>query len=101
MTTPDSSEPTPDATTRRTRLGTRRATVGISQDELAHRVHVGRTLVQRFERGDVPLLVVSVVRMARELGTSVEDLFADAVEAADAAERKHPKLGRVLERARG
>ena len=80
----------------RTRLAARRVERGIGQDELAHRAHVGRTLVQRFERGGVPLPIITAVRMARTLGTSVEELFADAVEAADAAEKHHPRLGRSL-----
>ena len=80
----------------RSRFAARRVAKGLGQDELAHRTLVSRSLVQRFERGEVPLPIISAVRLARELGTTVDDLFADAVIAADAIEKKHARHGKPL-----
>jgi len=51
-----------------------RKRAGFTQQQLAERVGVGRVAIARIEAGAVPL-VVNALRIARELGESVECLF--------------------------
>lgn len=63
---------------------TRRA-AGFQQDGLAERSGVPQGTISRIENGTAPL-VTNALRLARALGTTVEDLFDDLL-AADDAER--------------
>ena len=50
---------------------------GISQSELARQVGVGKTTIGEAERGDRLPNVVTAIRIARALNTTVEELWGD------------------------
>jgi DNA-binding XRE family transcriptional regulator len=65
-----------DATAVGRRVRRRRRSVGLSQDELATRASVSRQAVGALEAGRHLPRVDAAVRLARALGTTVEDLLA-------------------------
>ena len=50
---------------------------GISQSELARRVGVGKTTISEIERGDRLPNVLTAIRIARALKTTVEEIWGD------------------------
>ncbi len=50
---------------------------GISQRELARRIGVGKTTISEIERGDRLPNVLTAIRIARALGTTVEEIWRD------------------------
>ena len=50
---------------------------GISQSELARRVGVGKTTVSEIERRDRLLNVMTAIRIARAMKTTVEEIWGD------------------------
>ena len=50
---------------------------GISQRELARRIGVGKTTISEIERGDRLPNVLTAIRMARALETTVEEIWGD------------------------
>lgn len=50
---------------------------GISQSELARRVGVGKTTVSEIERRDRLPNVMTAIRIARALNTTVEEIWGD------------------------
>lgn len=50
---------------------------GISQRELARRVGVGKTTISEIERGDRLPNVLTAIRIARALETTVEEIWGD------------------------
>ena len=50
---------------------------GISQRELARRIGVGKTTISEIERGDRLPTVLTAIRMARALDTTVEEIWGD------------------------
>lgn len=50
---------------------------GISQRELAQRVGVGKTTISEIERGDRLPNVMTAIRIARALKTTVEEIWGD------------------------
>ncbi len=50
---------------------------GISQSELARRVGVGKTTISEIERGDRLPNVLTAIRIARALETTVEEIWGD------------------------
>ncbi len=50
---------------------------GISQSELARRVRVGKTTISEIERGDRLPNVITAIRIARALETTVEEIWGD------------------------
>ena len=48
---------------------------GITQSELAHRVGVTRQTIHSIEKGKYKPTIELALRLARELGVAVEDLF--------------------------
>lgn len=50
---------------------------GISQRELARRVGVGKTTISEIERGDRLPNVMTAIRIARALKTTVEEIWGD------------------------
>lgn len=50
---------------------------GISQSELARRVGVGKTTVSEIERRDRLPNVMTAIRIARTLKTTVEEIWGD------------------------
>ena len=61
-------------------IKTQRASLGISQEELAHRAGLHRTYVSDLERGVRNPSVDSVEKLARALELSVSKLFERASE---------------------
>jgi transcriptional regulator with XRE-family HTH domain len=49
-----------------------------SQDELAYEAEIDRSHVGRVERGDNNVAVLTLVRLCKVLGISLEDLMKDA-----------------------
>lgn len=68
--------------------------MGLTQLQVADGAKLGARTVQRFEEGEVPTAVLTAIRMARLLGSSVEELFGAAV---SADHQVHPRLGRPRE----
>jgi len=52
---------------------------GWSQDALADAANVRQARVSRLEQGVPPVAVLNALRIARALGTTVEDLFGECV----------------------
>ena len=50
---------------------------GISQRELARRIGVGKTTISEIERGDRLPNVLTAIRLARALETTVEEIWGD------------------------
>lgn len=50
---------------------------GISQRELARRIGVGKTTISEIERGDRLPNVLTTIRIARALETTVEEIWGD------------------------
>lgn len=50
---------------------------GISQRELARRIGVGKTTISEIERGDRLPNVMTAIRIARALKTTVEEIWGD------------------------
>lgn len=50
---------------------------GLSQRKLAALVHVGKTTISEIERGDRLPNVVTALRVARVLGTTVEKIWEE------------------------
>lgn len=50
---------------------------GISQRELARRIGVGKTTISEIERGDRLPNVITAIRIARALETTVEEIWGD------------------------
>ena len=50
---------------------------GISQRELARRIGVGKTTISEIERGDRLPSVLTAIRIARALETTVEEIWGD------------------------
>lgn len=50
---------------------------GISQRELARRIGVGKTTISEIERGDRLPNVLTAIRIARALKTTVEEIWGD------------------------
>lgn len=50
---------------------------GISQRELARRIGVGKTTISEIERGDRLPNVLTAIRIARALETTVEEIWGD------------------------
>lgn len=50
---------------------------GISQRELARRIGVGKTTISEIERGDRLPNVLTDIRIARALETTVEEIWGD------------------------
>lgn len=50
---------------------------GISQRELARRIGVGKTTISEIERGDRLANVLTAIRIARALETTVEEIWGD------------------------
>ena len=50
---------------------------GISQRELARRIGVGKTTISEIERGDRLPNVLTAIRIARALETTVEEIWRD------------------------
>lgn len=50
---------------------------GISQRELARRIGVGKTTISEIERGDRMPNVLTAIRIARALETTVEEIWGD------------------------
>lgn len=50
---------------------------GISQSELARRIGVGKTTISEIERGDRLPNVLTAIRIARALETTVEEIWGD------------------------
>ena len=69
-------------------LRDRRLSAGLTQAELAGRAGVSRQLVAAVEAGHNVPAVDAALRLARALGATVEDVFADA-----GAPSVHPALG--------
>lgn len=63
--------------TARKRLRTLRQSRGWTLDDLAERAHVGASTISRIETGQRRLAVDQLVTLARALGITVDDLFAD------------------------
>ena len=63
--------------TARRRLRTLRQARGWTLDDLAARAHVGASTISRIETGQRRLAVDQLVTLARALGTTVDELFAD------------------------
>jgi transcriptional regulator with XRE-family HTH domain len=61
-------------------IKTQRASLGISQEELAHRAGLHRTYVSDLERGVRNPSVTSIEKLARALELSVSKLFERASE---------------------
>ena len=59
-------------------IKTQRSSLGISQEELAHRADLHRTYVSDLERGVRNPSMDSIEKLARALKLSVSDLFAEA-----------------------
>ena len=59
-------------------IKTQRASLGISQEELAHRAGLHRTYVSDLERGARNPSIESIEKLAGALQVSVSDLFEDA-----------------------
>ncbi len=59
----------------RNRIRIHRTAAGLTQAELAGRVGVSRQTVVAMERGSYNPSVALALRLARELGTTVEELF--------------------------
>ena len=59
-------------------IKTRRASLGISQEELAHRAGLHRTYVSDLERGARNPSIESIEKLARALDVSVAKLFENA-----------------------
>lgn len=56
-------------------LRTRRRSVGLSQEELAHRADIDRTYISALERSVYNASIDVVDRLARELGVEAADLL--------------------------
>lgn len=54
-----------------------RVTAGLSQEALEERSGVSQTLISAMEHGHCPQSVRAAIRIARALGTTVEQLFGD------------------------
>lgn len=63
--------------TARRRLRTLRQARGWTLDDLAARAHVGASTISRIETGQRRLAVDQLVTLARALGITVDDLFAE------------------------
>lgn len=50
---------------------------GISQRELARRIGVGKTTISEIERGDRLPNVLTAIRIARAMETTVEEIWGD------------------------
>lgn len=50
---------------------------GISQRELARRIGVGKTTISEIERGERLPNVLTAIRIARALETTVEEIWGD------------------------
>lgn len=50
---------------------------GISQRELARRIGVGKTTISEIERGDRLPNVLTAIRIARALETTIEEIWGD------------------------
>ena len=50
---------------------------GTSQSELARRIGVGKTTISEIERGDRLPNVLTAIRIARALETTVEEIWGD------------------------
>ena len=50
---------------------------GISQRELVRRIGVGKTTISEIERGDRLPNVLTAIRIARALETTVEEIWGD------------------------
>lgn len=50
---------------------------GISQRELARRIGVGKTTISEIERGDRLPNVLTAIRIARALKSTVEEIWGD------------------------
>ena len=59
------------------RIRARRSDLGLSQEGLAHAAGLDRSYVGRIERGEHNLTFVSLVRLARALGSDVATLTVD------------------------
>ena len=68
------------------KIKTARDSRGWSQAELADRVGVRSNTIARIERGEQTPRVPLAIKLATEFGTSVEEMFGDAVDTSDAAD---------------
>lgn len=72
-------KPTPELLARRTALGkeirARRTTLGVSQEELAHRSGLDRSYVGHIERGERNLGIDNLYRLAAALDCEARDLL--------------------------
>lgn len=57
------------------RIRMARAVANLTQEELAHRAGVSRQAINHIENGKYLPSVALAMRIAKELGTCVEDLF--------------------------
>ena len=57
------------------RLKEHRSRLGINQQELGVRVGVSRQTISLIERGDYSPSVTLAIKIAREFGVNVEDIF--------------------------
>lgn len=63
-----------------TAAGRARLRLGLSQEQLETRAEVSQTFISSVERGHCPQSIRAALRLARELGTTVEDLFGEYAE---------------------
>jgi len=68
------------------KIKTARDSRGWSQAELADRVGVRSNTIARIERGEQTPRVPLAIKLATEFGTSVEEMFGDAVDTSDATD---------------
>lgn len=76
--------PQPAATGTTSPVRVRRRTLRLTQAELAREVGVSRQTVIAIEQGDYAPSVYLALRLAKVLGATVEDLFADSDDAQEA-----------------
>lgn len=57
------------------RIRERRHELGLTQEDLAKRLRVGTTYISKIENERVNINVTLAIRIARELNTTVEDIF--------------------------
>ena len=65
-----------------------RSYYGITQREIARRVGISSTAMSAIERGEHVPKVTTALRIARELHTTVEELWGDMAEKTTAAEEE-------------
>lgn len=65
-----------------------RSYYGVTQREIARRVGISSTAMSTIERGEHVPKVTTALRIARELHTTVEELWGDMAEKTTAAEEE-------------